>query len=480
MSNISFIDLINEVKKYNNNQDDINLITKAYNFAYVYHSGQKRESGEEYIIHPLNVAYILSIMHADTDTLCAALLHDVLEDTVASKEDIINEFNTEIAMLVDGVTNIKDLSFNKSEEVSYANKRKIITGITKDVRIIIIKLADRLHNMRTLNYKKANKQKEKSIETMEIYIPFAYYIGAYNLKIELEDLSFKYLKPDDYKRVTEQRSVIKRKYEYILLDMEDKLKRILENKEIPNTIRVRIKNVYGIYQKLKEGKQMTDINDLLALKVIVDDIDNCYRTLGIVHSLYKPKNDKFRDYICNPKTNMYQSLHTTVYSGDRFIHTQIKTNEMDKIAQFGLPAFWDMKKGNARNEMQEELSNKFQFFNSLVEMDSIFNDNKEFVDSVKKEVFTDKIYVYTPFGTVVELPKESTIVDYAYKVYKDKATKMIGAIVNDKNVDFNYVLQNKDRVKIIIDELSKGPKCDLESYAKTYYVRKLLHQNKTN
>ncbi len=480
MNSISFNDLLNEIKKYNANEEDISLVKKAFSYASFYHDGQKRDSGEDYIIHPLNVAYILAVMHADIDTLCAALLHDTLEDTKATKEEIENEFNSDIASLVDGVSNIKDLNFSTIEEVNYANTRKIITGITKDVRIIIIKIADRLHNMRTLNYKKQNKQQEKALETMEIYVPFAYYIGAYRIKSELEDLAFKYLKPNDFERLNEQRNEVGNKYLGLVNEMALKVENILKNKSIPYSIRIRIKNVYGIYQKMNEGKKLSDIHDLLALKVIVDDIDNCYRTLGVIHSIYKPMNSKFRDYICNPKTNMYQSLHTTVYTSDRFIHSQIRTYDMDKIASFGLPAFWDMKKGNARSEMQKELSNKCQFFNSLVQIDSMFSNNEEFINSVKSEVFSDKVYVYTPLGTVVELPKGATIVDYAYKVNEYEAPRLIKALVNDEEVTLDYVLKTKDRVKLVLSNQKEVPHDNWELYAQTSSARKLILQNKGN
>ncbi len=477
MNSICLNDLINEVKKYNTNQKDIDLIIKAYNYASFYHDGQKRESGEEYITHPLNVAFILAETHADTDTLCAGLLHDTLEDTKATKEDIEHEFNKNIAELVDGVTNIKDLEFSSVEEVNNANMRKIIVGVTKDVRIILIKLADRLHNMRTLNYKKSNKQREKSIETLEIYAPFAYYLGAYRLYCELSDLSFMYLKPNEFEVLKQQRINIKEQYMPLVEEMSYKVSRILNDKEIPYDIRIRVKNVYGIYEKLSEGKRLVDIHDLLALKVIVDSVDNCYLTLGVVHSLYKPLNYKFRDYICTPKTNGYQSLHTTVYSGDRFIHTQIRTHDMDKIASFGFNAYWDVQ-GDTRSVMQKEISDKCQFYTSLKEIDSIFTNNNEFVKSVKSEVFSEKVYVYDTLGNVSELPKGSTIIDYAYRVRGPEAAKLVGALVNDKSVSLNYVLQSKDRIKLIIDNLSKGPSSDWSQIAHTSYAKSLILKNK--
>ena len=477
MNNLCLNDLINEVKKYNTNQDDIDLIIKAYNYASFYHEGQKRKSGEDYIIHPLNVAFILSELHADTDTLCAGLLHDTLEDTKATKEDIEHEFNKDIADLVDGVTNIKDLDFSREEDVYNANMRKIITSVTQDVRIIIIKLADRLHNMRTLNYKEPDRQRAKSIETLEIYAPFAYHLGLYRMYCELEDLAFMYLKPSEFEIIKQQRISIQEQYMPLVQEMAYKVSRILNDKGIPYDIRIRVKNVYGIYQKKNEGKRLVDIHDLLALKIIVDEVDQCYVTLGAVHSVYKPLNYKFRDYISVPKTNGYQSLHTTVYAGDRFIHTQIRTHEMDKIASFGIPAYWDAE-GDTRSIMQEKISNKYQFYTSLKEINSIFTNNTDFVQSIKQEVFSEKVYIYDTLGNVNELPKGSTIIDYAYRVKGPEAIKLVGALVNDKVVSLNYVLQSKDRVKLIIDDLSKGPSSDWSQIAQTSYAKSLIKINK--
>ena len=298
------------------NPDAISDVKKAYDYARHLHNGQVRQSGEPYIIHPLNVAYILSEMHADSDTVCAGLLHDTLEDTNIKKEDIAHYFNQNVANLVDGVTKLAKMNFSSKQDQNYANTRKIITGITDDVRIIIIKLADRLHNMRTLQFKSEFKQKENSLETMEIFVPLAYYIGAYRIKSELEDLSLKYLKPDVYKRIVEKKIKLEETSGDILKEMLYKIETLLNDRNIPNEIKVRTKNIYGIYKRLSEGHKLSDIHDLLALKIMVDEIKNCYIGLYLVHSKYKPINDKFKDYICNPKTNMYRSLHTTVFGPD--------------------------------------------------------------------------------------------------------------------------------------------------------------------
>ena len=375
-------DLIKMIKSYNPNE--VEIVSKAYEYANVLHSGQFRQSGEPYIIHPLNVAYILAEMHADRDTVCAGLLHDTLEDTNITKEDIAHEFNQNIANLVDGVTKLAKMNFSSKQDQNYANTRKIITSITDDVRIIIIKLADRLHNMRALEHKIEFKQKENALETMEIFVPLAYYIGAYRIKSELEDLSLKYLKPDIYKKIEEKKNIAHKDSELCLKEMLFKIKKILSDRNIPNEIKVRKKNIYGIYKRLNEGNKLSDIHDLLSLKIMVDNIENCYKTLGLIHGEYHPINDKFKDYICNPKTNMYQSLHTTVFGpDDRLVQTQIRTFEMDRVASFGLTTYWDINKGNARFVMQEDLRNKYQFFKSLIEINKVFGDNQEFVNQVK-------------------------------------------------------------------------------------------------
>ena len=304
MNNISIDGLLERVSFYDDT--NLNIIKRAYDYADYMHSGQLRQSGEAYITHPLNVAYILSEMHADIDTICAALLHDTIEDTTATKEEITNLFNSEIAKLVDGVTKISKMNFSSKSEENLANIRKIVTGIMNDVRIIIIKLADRLHNMRTLQYKSVFKQQENAIETMEIYVPLAYYIGAYRIKNELEDISLRYLKPDDYKMLEYEVNKNRYENEECLRDMLITIDGILTNENIVHYIKTRTKNIYGIYKKVEEGCKISDIHDLLALKIMVEKISECYLTLGFVHSKYHPMNYKFKDYIYNPKTNMYR------------------------------------------------------------------------------------------------------------------------------------------------------------------------------
>ena len=467
--------LLTKLSEYN--KEEIEIVRKAYEYAKMLHEGQYRQSGEPYIIHPLNVAYILADMHADRDTVCAGLLHDTLEDTNTSKEDIALNFNNNIANLVDGVTKLSKMNFLSKKEENYANTRKIITGITEDVRIIIIKLADRLHNMRTLQYKVEFKQKENSLETMEIFVPLAYYIGAYRIKSELEDLSLKYLKPDMYKQIEEIKIRQEEKSTLCLKEMSEKIKYLLDERNIANEIKVRTKNIYGIYKRLNEGHKLSDIHDLLALKIMVDEVENCYRALYLIHSKYHPINDKFKDYICNPKTNMYSSLHTTVFGpDDRLVQTQIRTFDMDKIASFGLTAYWDYQKGKARDVMQEDLKKKFQFFKSLTEINSMFGDNQEFVSKIKSELFADRIYVYTTKGDIIELPKGSTPIDFAYKIHTDIGNTMVGAFVNDEYVPIDYILKNKDRVRIVVDDLSFGPRKEWIDKAHTSLAKKKIRE----
>ena len=477
-NSITLQDLLNKLREYN--PEEVEIVKRAYEYADTLHKGQMRQSGEPYISHPLNVAYILAEMHADRDTICAGLLHDTLEDTNITKEDISHDFNQNIAGLVDGVTKLSKMNFSSKQDQNYANTRKIITGITEDVRIIIIKLADRLHNMRTLQFKSEFKQKENALETMEIFVPLAYYIGAYRIKSELEDLSLRYLKPDMYKRIEERKLRLEESSNGCLKEMLYKIETLLNDKNIPNEIKIRTKNIFGIYKRLSEGHKLSDIHDLLALKIMVDEVENCYRTLYLIHNEYHPINDKFKDYICNPKTNMYQSLHTTVFGpDDRLVQTQIRTFDMDKVASFGLTAYWDEQKGKARDVMQDDLKQKFQFFKSLTEINSMFGDNQQFVNQVKTELFSDKVYVYTTKGDIIELPKGSTPIDFAYKIHTDIGNTMVGVFVNDEFVSIDYVLRNKDRVRIVTDELSYGPREDwIDKVQTSLAKRKIKEFNK--
>ena len=467
--------MLDKLREYN--PCEVEIVKRAFDYADNLHAGQMRQSGEPYISHPLNVAYILADMHADRDTICAGLLHDTLEDTNITKEDIAHDFNQNIANLVDGVTKLSKMNFSSKQDQNYANTRKIITGITEDVRIIIIKLADRLHNMRTLQFKSEFKQKENALETMEIFVPLAYYIGAYRIKSELEDLSLKYLKPDMYRKIEERKLKLEESSAECLKEMLYTIETALNDENIPSVIKIRIKNIYGIYKRLNDGHKLSDIHDLLALKIMVDSVANCYYSLGIIHKEYHPINDKFKDYICNPKTNMYQSLHSTVFGpDDRLVQTQIRTFNMDKVASFGLTAYWDEQKGEARDVMQHDLKQKFQFFKSLTEINAMFGDNQQFVNQVKSELFADKVYIYTTKGDIIELPKGATPIDFAYKINIDIGNTMVGAFVNDEAVPIDYILKNKDRVRIITDELSYGPRENWIDKAQTSFARRQIKE----
>ena len=466
--------LLELVKLYN--KEEIGMIKKAYEYANQMHSGQLRQSGEPYIIHPLNVAYIVSEMHADRNTVCAALLHDTLEDTHATKEEIAELFNSDIANLVDGVTKISKMNFSSKAEQNLANTRKIITSITDDVRIIIIKLADRLHNMRTLEYKSVFKQKENSLETLEIFVPLAYYIGAYRIKSELEDISFRYLKPKEYRKLYNIMSRASEENNVVLTEVLQNIEDILKNENIPNEIKIRTKNLYGIYKRQTEGYKISDIHDLLSLKIMVNELYDCYKTLGLIHSKYHPVNEMFKDYICNPKTNLYQSLHTTIFAPhDKLVQTQIRTFDMDKIASFGLTAYWDINKGDARDKMQKDLREKFQFFKTLTDINNMFLDNKDFVSQVKQELFDDNIYVYTSKGDIIELPKNSTVIDFAYKIHTDVGNTLVGAKVNGEYVtDLGQILKNRDRITVITDDYSYGPRAEWLDKVNTSNAKKKI------
>ena len=470
MNEIKIKDLIEKVREYN--PEGIPLILKAYKLAEKVHQGQKRASGEAYIIHPLNVAYILAEMHMDPDTICAGLLHDTIEDTYIEKEDLEREFNINIANLVDGVTKIDrlDLENYTKEDLRNASARKLIMGVSNDMRIIMLKLADRLHNMRTLEFKKKDKQKENALETLRLYAPYANYFGAYRVKEELEDLSLKYINPNEYKKYKEMRLNLEKESMPVLQEMLQKIQKILNSNNINNEIKIRIKNIYGIYKKMSNGAKIKDIHDLQMLKIMVNTVNECYISLGLVHSAYHP-NNRIKDYICNPKINMYQSLHSTLIGPDgKLVQAQIRTFEMDKIASFGQLLC------ESPDEVQEKLKSKYQFFDVLLEIDKMFDNNKSFIEHVEKEIFTDQVHVYTDSGDIISLPKGATAIDFAYRIHSEIGDKMAEVIINDEIVDNTYVLQNDDRVKIITKDLAPGPQAEWLNYVVTSSARKRIKE----
>ena len=410
---LTYEELEEKIKEYITDPKELEVIRNAYLFANEKHFGVKRLTGEDYINHPLNVAYILTSMNADYSTLAAALLHDVIEDTDVTREEIEKLFDSEIALLVDGVTKINKINFETTNAAVIANQRKILVGLCEDVRVIFIKLADRLHNMRTLWVHSEKKQKETALETLEILTPIAHRLGMNKIKSELEDLSLRYLKPDVYFDIVEKLNQTKAERDDAVLQMEKNVSEILNNNGIIHKIKGRSKSIYSIYKKLDKGKKFDDIYDLLALRVFVDTKEECYRALGLIHSKYHPIPHRFKDYIAMPKTNMYQSLHTTVFGYDGYLYEiQIRTYEMDEIAERGIASHWSYKEGTSGN-VQNNMEQKLQFFRSIIELNQEEVSDEEYIKNVTNDVFNDTIYVYTPKGDVIELPNGSTPIDFA-------------------------------------------------------------------
>lgn len=485
---ITIDDLIEQVKTYDDNEEDLELIKKAYLFAYKKHFGQKRISGDDYITHPLNVALILTEINADAYAISASLLHDTIEDSDATYEEINKEFGKVIADLVDGVTKINKLNFTSETEQMAANQRKILVGLSSDVRVIIIKLADRLHNMRTLYVLSEDKQKKKAKETLEILTPIAHRIGIYKIKSELEDLSLRYLKPDAYYDVVEKLNLKKSVRDDAVYKMMAEVSALLTEHNIVHEMKGRSKSIYSIYQKLNKGKTFDEIYDILALRVFVNTVQECYLALGLIHSKYKPVPKRFKDYIAMPKTNLYQSLHTTVFGIDgELFEIQIRTYEMDKIAEYGIASHWSYKENKSGN-IKDVMDQKLQLFRNIIELNDSETSNTEFIDSIKKDVLTsDVIYVYTPKGDVIELPSGSTTVDFAYKVHSEVGDTMIGAIVNDNIVPLDYKLKQGDIIKINTNKTSKPSKdwlkfvvtANAKNRIKSYYKNKDKDNNLT-
>ena len=444
-------------RKQHTRRVDSKLIMKAYNYAYSYHGDQCRKSGEPYIIHPLNVAYILADIGLDDSTICAALLHDVVEDTEVTQEDITREFGKEISDMVAGVTKLSNIQFSSVEEQQVEDYRKMFLAMGKDIRVIIIKLADRLHNMRTLWAIPENKRKEKAKETLEILVPIAHRLGINHIKSELEDLSLKYWKPDVYNDILEKLSESRAELDKSVDKMMESVSKILDENNIPHEMKGRSKSVYSIYNKLQKGKTFNEIYDILALRYFVNTVSDCYLALGAIHAKYKPMPKRFKDYIARPKANGYQSLHTTVFGVDgKLFEIQIRTYEMDKVAEYGVASHWSYKEHGINKVNDMEL--KLKSFRTVIELNEQQVEGEEFVNTVKNEVFNPtNIYVYTPKGDVFELPIGSTPIDFAYRVHTSVGHQMIGAIVNGNIVSLDYKLKDGDIVKINTNKNSKGP-----------------------
>ena len=465
---VNFDKLYDTVSKYMS-EEELNYVKKSYSFAKKMHFGVKRLTGEDYIVHPVNVAYILTENKADMATICAALLHDILEDTDVTYEEMEKEFGHEITKLVDGVTKINKLNFSGEAEADLANHRKILVGLCEDVRVIIIKLADRLHNMRTLWVHSPKKQKIKAKETLDILTPIAHRLGMNHIKSELEDLSLRYYKPDVYFMVVEKLNKTKVEREKYVEEMIHEVSDLLNENHIKHEIKGRSKSIYSIYKKMDKGKKFSDIYDLLALRVFVDTEQDCYSALGIIHSRFRPLPKRFKDYIAMPKTNMYQSLHTTVFGvNENLFEIQIRTYKMDEVAENGIASHWSYKEkgSNVKASMQSEMEQKLQFFKALIDLQQEEND-EEFMKSVEHDLLHNTIYVFTPKGDVVELPLGSTPIDFAYKVHTKVGDQMIGAIVNGNIVPLDYELQNNDIIKINTNKNSLGPSREWIQIAKT-------------
>lgn len=471
--NITYDDLRTKVSEYITDEKELKKLSKAYMFAYEKHFGQKRLSGEEYIIHPLNVAYILASINADISTLCAALLHDTIEDCDVTEEELKEKFGNEIASLVNGVTKINKLKFSGDNEAVIANQRKILVGLCEDVRILILKLADRLHNMRTIWILSEKSQKANARETLDILTPIAHRLGMNKIKSELEDLSLRYLKPEAYFGIVEKLNKTKAERDRIVNEMMDDVSSLLNKNGIKHEIKGRSKSIYSIYKKLDKGKRFSEIYDLLAMRVFVHDVSECYQALGIIHSKYRPIPKRFKDYIAMPKTNMYQSLHTTVFGLEGYtFEIQIRTYEMDQIAEHGIASHWSYKEkgSNVKASMQNAMEQKLQFFREIMELKDEKSD-EVFVHNVQEEVLSNTIYVFTPHGDVIELPKGSTPIDFAYRVHSDVGNNMVGAIVNGNIVSLDYVLNDADIVKINTNKNSGGPSREWMDMAFTSHAK---------
>lgn len=441
-------DLLSEIEKYN--PEEIPRVKKAYEIASKAHANQFRESGEPYIIHPLNVCMNLTKLHADGSSLCAGLLHDVVEDTDYTLADIEKLFGHDIATLVDGVTKISNLHFNTKDDATNANIRRLINSLNDDVRIIIIKLCDRLHNMQTLNFKKPEKQKRSAEETLNIFVPLAYFIGAFRLKCELEDICLSYLEPEIYESLKNKVSEIERDYTDCINAAENEVTNLLNENHIKFNYRIKYLNIYHLYQKINKKYKISSIHDLVNFKIIVDDEQTCYQVLGLIHKIYTPMNNKFKDYIACPKTNMYRSLHTTVFAPyNHLLQFQIKTREMDEINTIGLAAYWKQLKGEGKLKMQQELKLNYQFFNTLQDLNNLTMTDQDFIERVKNEIFTNNIYIYSFSGEVFELPFGSTVIDFAYKLHSDIGNHLYKAYINGKEVKITHTLNNKDRIFLL-------------------------------
>ncbi len=469
--------LITKIEEYNP-QGNLDQVIEAYYFAESAHNGQMRRSGEEFFVHPFNVAMILAELQMDTGTIVAGLLHDVIEDTDVTFEDIVKKFGEEIANLVDGVTKLKKLKYRTKEENQAENLRKMVIAMSKDIRVIIIKLADRLHNIRTLDHMPDHKKKEKALETLEIYAPIAHRLGISKIKWELEDRSLRFTDPEGYydlvEKVSKKRKEREEYINNIIDDLEKKLREMgIEVSE--GEIYGRPKSFYSIYRKMVyQHKSFEQIFDLTAIRVIVDNVKDCYGVLGTVHTLWKPLPGRFKDYIAMPKPNMYQSLHTTVIGpfGEPF-EIQIRTWDMHRIAEFGIAAHWQYKEGKVKSD---EFDSKLSWLRQVLEWQKDMNDPTEFMESLKIDVFTDEVFVFSPKGDVINLPAGSTPIDFAYKIHSAVGNNCVGAKVDGRIVPIDYKLKNGNRIDILTSAQSNGPSKDWLKIVKSSQAKSKIRQ----
>ncbi len=474
-------ELIKSVRKYHPSTD-ISMIEKAYRIAFKAHEGQLRKSGEPYIIHPLCVAIILADLELDKETIVSGLLHDAVEDTVMTTEEIAEEFSQEVALLVDGVTKLGQLSYSKDKiEIQAENLRKMFLAMAKDIRVILIKLADRLHNMRTLRYMKPEKQKEKARETMDIYAPIAQRLGISKVKNELDDLSLKYLEPEVYYELKEQISDKKSTREAFVRGIVEEVKRHMENGGIEAHVDGRVKHFFSIYKKMvNQSKTLDQIYDLFAVRIIVDTVKDCYAALGVIHEMYTPIPGRFKDYVAMPKPNMYQSLHTTLIgpNGQPF-EIQIRTFDMHKTAEYGIAAHWKYKESSdGKKTVDQQEAEKMSWLRQILEWQRDMSDNKEFMNLLKSDLdlFSESVYCFTPTGDVKTLPSGSTPIDFAYSVHSAVGNKMIGARVNGKLVTIDYTIQNGDRIEVLTSQNSRGPSRDWLNVVKSTQAKNKINQ----
>ena len=455
-------EIISKARSYIEDEEQIRVIEKAYDFAKFKHEGQFRKSGEPYITHPMNVALILISVYADFETISAGFLHDVLEDCDCTPEEMEEEFGPNITKLVKGVTKLSKINFSTENEYLIDYYKKIIVGMSEDVRVIIIKLSDRLHNMRTLWAIPEDRQKVKAHEALEILAPIAHHLGIHKIKSELEDLSLRYLKPDVFYDIAEKLNKTKLERDKYIYDMEKEVSKLLDEYHIPHEMKGRAKSIYSIYNKLDKGKKFSDIYDLLALRILVNTEQECYLALGLIHSKFRPLPKRFKDYIAMPKPNMYQSLHTTVFGIDGYLfEIQIRTYEMDEVAENGIASHWAYKESGGSKvqaNLQTTTEQKLQFFKSIIDLRNDKMSSEEFVNSVKDEVLNNNIYCFTPKGDVIELPKGATPLDFAYKIHTKVGETTVGAIVNNNIVPLNYELKDNDIVKINTNKTSTPSK----------------------